>query len=103
MLISPTNFHWFGRNEFVCLSGPGPFSLNKYVVFAHVLTFCFLFLSAEVKMPSGKIDLPVIEDNHDGTVRVQYDPKEEGLHELVLLHNGIPVQGLLSFDVALAI
>lgn len=50
-------------------------------------------ISAEVRMPSGKIDLPVIEDNHDGTVRVQYDPKEEGLHELVLLHNGIPVQG----------
>lgn len=45
-------------------------------------------------MPSGKIDLPVIEDNLDGTVRVQYDPKEEGLHELILLHEGIPVQGL---------
>lgn len=53
-------------------------------------------------MPSGKIDLPIIEDNHDGTVRVQYDPKEEGLHELVLLHNGVPVQGFssLTFEVA---
>lgn len=54
----------------------------------------FPSFSAEVKMPSGKIDLPTIEDNRDGTVRVQYDPKEEGLHELVLLHNGIPVQGI---------
>lgn len=44
-------------------------------------------------MPSGKIDLPVIEDNRDGTVRIQYDPKEDGVHELVLLHNGVPVNG----------
>jgi len=48
---------------------------------------------AEIKMPSGKIDLPVIEDNKDGTVRVQYDPKEQGVHELILLHNGTPVPG----------
>lgn len=44
-------------------------------------------------MPSGKIDLPVIEDNFDGTVRVQYNPTEDGVHELVLLHNGAPVEG----------
>lgn len=44
-------------------------------------------------MPSGKIDLPVIEDNRDGTVRIQYDPKEDGVHELLLLHNGVPVNG----------
>lgn len=49
--------------------------------------------TAQVKMPSGKIDLPVIEDNFDGTVRVQYNPKEDGVHELILLHNGAPVQG----------
>lgn len=51
-----------------------------------------LFL-AEIKMPSGKIDLPVIEDNRDGTIRIQYDPKEDGVHELVLLYNGAPVTG----------
>lgn len=45
-------------------------------------------------MPSGKIDLPIIEDNRDGTIRVQYDPKEEGVHELVLTHNGVPVEGI---------
>lgn len=44
-------------------------------------------------MPSGKIDLPIIEDNRDGTVRIQYDPTEDGVHELVLLHNGVPVEG----------
>lgn len=44
-------------------------------------------------MPSGKIDLPVIEDNRDGTIRIQYDPKEDGVHELVLLYNGAPVTG----------
>lgn len=54
----------------------------------------FYVISAEVKMPSGKIDLPLIEDNRDGTVRIQYDPKEDGVHELVLLHNGVPVEGL---------
>lgn len=49
-------------------------------------------------MPSGKIDLPIIEDNHDGTVRIQYDPKEDGIHELVLLHNGVPVEGNSFID-----
>lgn len=44
-------------------------------------------------MPSGKVDLPRIEDNRDGTVRIQYDPREEGIHELVVLHNGTPIQG----------
>lgn len=47
-------------------------------------------------MPSGKVDLPLIEDNRDGTVRVQYDPKEEGVHELVILYNGVPVEGNYS-------
>lgn len=44
-------------------------------------------------MPSGKIDLPIIEDNRDGTVRIQYDPTEDGVHELVLLYNSVPVEG----------
>ncbi|XP_046806251.1 filamin-A isoform X3 [Lucilia cuprina] len=48
---------------------------------------------AEVKMPSGKVDKPVIQDNRDGTVSVKYDPKEEGTHELVVKYNGEPVQG----------
>lgn len=44
-------------------------------------------------MPSGKIDQPRIEDNHDGTVRVQYDPREDGIHELYVKYNGEHVQG----------
>lgn len=50
--------------------------------------------SAEVKMPSGKVDKPRIEDNHDGTVRVQYDPREDGIHELYVKYNGEHVQGM---------
>ncbi|CAG0912725.1 unnamed protein product [Notodromas monacha] len=49
--------------------------------------------TAEIKMPSGKTDKPVIEDNRDGTVSVRYEPKEEGLHELVVKYNGEHVQG----------
>lgn len=46
-------------------------------------------------MPSGHIDQPKIEDNRDGTVRVQYDPREEGIHELAVKYNGEHVQGKL--------
>lgn len=48
---------------------------------------------AEVRMPSGRIDQPRIEDNRDGTVRVQYDPREDGIHELCVKYNGEHVQG----------
>ncbi|KAJ0171065.1 hypothetical protein K1T71_013264 [Dendrolimus kikuchii] len=48
---------------------------------------------AEVKMPSGNIDEPVIEDNRDGTVSIKYDPREEGIHELYVKYNGEHVQG----------
>jgi len=44
-------------------------------------------------MPSGKRDQPTVEDNHDGTVSLKYDPKEEGLHELFVKYNGENVQG----------
>lgn len=52
-------------------------------------------LSAEVKMPSGNMDKPVIEDNHDGTVSIKYEPREEGLHEIYVKFNGEHVQGEL--------
>ncbi|XP_013789840.1 filamin-A-like [Limulus polyphemus] len=48
---------------------------------------------AEVKMPSGKVDKPTIIDNHDGTVSVKYEPKEEGLHELHIKYNNEHIQG----------
>ncbi|XP_014206619.1 filamin-A [Copidosoma floridanum] len=49
--------------------------------------------SSEVKMPSGNIDKPIIEDNHDGTVSIKYEPREEGLHEVYVKFNGEHVQG----------
>ncbi|CAL8082481.1 unnamed protein product [Orchesella dallaii] len=48
---------------------------------------------AEVKMPSGNVDKPIIEDNRDGTISIRYDPREEGLHELHVKYNGEHVQG----------
>ncbi|XP_035708450.1 filamin-A isoform X3 [Folsomia candida] len=48
---------------------------------------------AEIKMPSGTVDKPMIEDNRDGTVSIRYDPREEGLHELHVKYNGEHVQG----------
>ncbi|XP_053627229.2 filamin-A isoform X9 [Cherax quadricarinatus] len=50
-------------------------------------------VTAEVRMPSGEKDLPVIEDNRDGTVSVRYSPREEGLHELHVKYNSEHVQG----------
>ncbi|XP_077288886.1 filamin A protein cher isoform X3 [Arctopsyche grandis] len=44
-------------------------------------------------MPSGKTDIPVIEDNRDGTVSIKYEPREEGSHELLVKYNGEHVQG----------
>ncbi|XP_044766045.1 filamin-A isoform X1 [Coccinella septempunctata] len=50
-------------------------------------------VTADIKMPSGNIDKPIIEDNHDGTVTIKYEPREEGLHELAVKFNGEHVQG----------
>ncbi|XP_043469574.1 filamin-A isoform X2 [Leptopilina heterotoma] len=50
-------------------------------------------VTSEVKMPSGNIDKPVIEDNHDGTVSLKYDPREEGLHEISVRFNGEHIPG----------
>lgn len=55
---------------------------------AYVNYLSCIFL-AEVRMPSGSIDQPIIEDNRDGTVSVRYLPKEEGSHELGIKYNGI--------------
>lgn len=56
---------------------------------------------AEVKMPSGHIDKPQIEDNRDGTVSIKYEPREEGVHELLVKYNGEHVQG--RFDIIIFI
>lgn len=49
-------------------------------------------------MPSGKRDVPTVEDNHDGTVSLKYGPKEQGLHELFVKYNGENVQGKSGFQ-----
>jgi len=50
-------------------------------------------VTGEVKMPSGAMDKPVIQDNRDGTVSINYEPREEGLHELHIKYNAEHVQG----------
>uniref|UniRef100_A0A8D0DE28 Filamin B n=1 Tax=Sander lucioperca TaxID=283035 RepID=A0A8D0DE28_SANLU len=45
-------------------------------------------ITGEVLMPSGKSAQPVISDNLDGTVTVQYSPTEAGLHEMHIKYNG---------------
>lgn len=50
-------------------------------------------LSGEVLMPSGKSAQPVISDNLDGTVTVQYSPTEAGLHEMHIKYNGTHIPG----------
>ncbi|MEQ2236763.1 hypothetical protein ILYODFUR_016093, partial [Ilyodon furcidens] len=42
----------------------------------------------EVLMPSGKSAQPLITDNLDGRVTVQYSPTEAGLHEMHIKYNG---------------
>lgn len=48
-------------------------------------------IRAKVKMPSGKSDRANILDNKDGTVRISYEPKEVGAHEISLRYNDEPI------------
>lgn len=68
------------------------FTLDKLVISNSVNSLTHN-IEADVKMPSGNIDKPTIEDNRDGTVSIRYDPREEGAHELTLKYNGENVQG----------
>lgn len=54
--------------------------------------------SGEVLMPSGKSAQPLISDNLDGTVTVQYSPTEAGLHEMHIRYNGTHIPGELTGD-----
>ncbi|XP_058488127.1 filamin-B isoform X1 [Solea solea] len=45
-------------------------------------------ITGEVLMPSGQSAEPLITDNLDGTVTVQYSPTEAGLHEMHIKYNG---------------
>lgn len=48
-------------------------------------------IKAKVKMPSGKTDKAIVTDNKDGTVKVSYEPKEIGQHEIALRCNDEPI------------
>ncbi|XP_052400032.1 filamin-C isoform X1 [Carassius gibelio] len=50
-------------------------------------------LRGEVRMPSGKKACPFIRDNKDGTVTVQFQPTERGLHEMDIKYDGNHIPG----------
>lgn len=58
-----------------------PISKNAKEIESYVIT------------PSGKKVKVVVTNNNDGTIGVQYEPDEEGVHMLHILHNKNPVEG----------
>ena len=50
-------------------------------------------VEATVQRPSGAVDKPEVDDNHNGTISVKYQPVEEGIHYLHVKFNGDQVQG----------
>lgn len=57
----------------------------------------FVLFSGEVRMPSGKTARPFIRDNKDGTVTVQFQPTERGLHEMDIKYDGNHIPGWTPF------
>ncbi|MEQ2194387.1 hypothetical protein XENOCAPTIV_028615 [Xenoophorus captivus] len=53
-----------------------------------IIPVLFPAICCEVLMPSGKSAQPLITDNLDGRVTVQYSPTEAGLHEMHIKYNG---------------
>lgn len=51
---------------------------------------------AEVEAPSGQRSPVQIKDNGDGTVTINYQPSEVGLHNLHVFYNDEPLQGILN-------
>jgi len=50
-------------------------------------------ITASIRTPTGRLHAPIIEDNHDGTVSIKYQPAEIGLHELDVFYQGQPIAG----------
>lgn len=48
---------------------------------------------AEVEAPSGQRSPVQIKDNGDGTVTINYQPAEVGLHKLHVFYNDEPLEG----------
>ena len=55
--------------------------------------FIFDLLTAEVEAPSGTRSPVQIKDNGDGTVTINYQPTEVGLHNLHVFYNDEPLEG----------
>ncbi|XP_067932451.1 filamin-A-like isoform X2 [Watersipora subatra] len=53
----------------------------------------FAYVLAEVESPSGKRSPVKIKDNGDGTVTINYQPSEVGLHNLHVYYNDEPLEG----------
>ncbi|KAK3760572.1 hypothetical protein RRG08_022855 [Elysia crispata] len=49
-----------------------------------------------IKMPSGNGLGPRVRDNADGTICVEYEPKKEGMHEVLMSYDGSGVDGEYS-------
>ncbi|EUB60625.1 Filamin-A [Echinococcus granulosus] len=50
-------------------------------------------LEGIVRTPGGRSIRPTLIDNGDGTVTAQFQPTEDGLHELEITFNGVPIEG----------
>ncbi|XP_008300395.1 filamin B a isoform X2 [Stegastes partitus] len=72
------------------ISDGGSVNGSGFRPFDMVIPFSFRKgeVTGEVLMPSGKSASPLITDNLDGTVTVQYSPTEAGLHEMHIKYNG---------------
>ena len=50
-------------------------------------------------MPNDNGLGPRVRDNNDGTICVEYEPKCEGRHEVLMTHNGNAVKGKGLFHI----
>ena len=50
-------------------------------------------IDASIRTPSGRVDVPSVQDDSNGTVAIKYQPTEEGMHYLDVRYNNDHVQG----------
>ncbi|XP_010777560.1 filamin-B-like [Notothenia coriiceps] len=81
---------WVTSDSFDPNSSSSSINGSGFRPFDMVIPFSFRKgeITGEVLMPSGKSAQPLISDNLDGTVTVQYSPTEAGLHEMHIKYNG---------------
>jgi len=60
----------------------------------------FIIVVGEVTTPSGGKEYPKIRQNGDGTVTIEYQPTEKGLHEMAIFLDQEHISGqFIIFDV----